>query len=203
MSVLFTNCILLRYYSSLYIVSNFLGISCCFCLFHRYTKQARYQPSGGSGGGTGGAAKSNAQPSMFGSNAVGGGVGAGGHSNYGGGGGSQSNYGGGGGLGGNSISSNSNYHQASNSDGAGGTAASTQFGGSRLGAQTDISKQSRFSRLAQFGMGGGGGGAGAEPAAAAAPLAGRHGGVQPLSSGYNTNNATSITGAAAYGRHKA
>lgn len=105
--------------------------------------------------------------------------------------------------GGNSAASNSGYgHQAADSSNAAGNAGlSTQYGGSRLGGQTDISKngQSRFSRLAQFGMGGGGG----APADLPAPTGGRHGGVQPLSSGYGTNNSTSIGGAgAAHGRHK-
>ena len=119
----------------------------------------------------------------------------------------MSNYG----MGANSVSSQSNYGYGGggSSNAAGGAGLSTQYGGSRLAPTTDVGTSSknapsRFSRLAQFGMGGAGGApSGADPAASnLQPAGGRYGAVQPLSSGYGTNNSSSITGAAAYGRHK-
>lgn len=159
---------------------------------NRYTKQARYQPSGPSSGhGKSTNPSYNSIPKnqpLFGGN-----------SNIGG----SGSYGmQGGGVGATSVSSQSNYgYGAGSSNATGAAGGSTMFGGSKLGGNTDLSKNgpSRFGRLAQFGMGGTGGGTGGD---SSVPTAGRHGAVQPLSSGYGQNNSSSITGAGAYGRHK-
>ena len=159
----------------------------------RYTKQARYQPSGPSSGhGKNTNTNYNSAPKnqpLFGGN-----------SNIAGSGSYSMQAGG---VGANSVSSQSNYGYGTGSSNATGAAGgSTMFGGSKLGGNTDLSGKngpSRFSRLAQFGMGGSGGGAGVD---SNIPSGGRHGQVQPLSSGYGQNNSSSITGAGAYGRHK-
>lgn len=160
----------------------------------RYTKQARYQPHNSGGGNAAASAGQNqtgaGKPSIFGGNSN---LGHAGNSNYG--------------IGGNSVSSQSNYGYGGggSSNAYGGAGPSTLHGGSHLAPTTDISGNSknapsRFSRLAQFGMGGGTSAVDQGPSAM--PVGGRHGAVQPLSSGYGTNNTSSITGAGAQGRHK-
>lgn len=144
----------------LFYVNVFIGIVLC----DRYTKQARYQPSGDSN-----PVVAASQNNSFSGNAAGYGANNYGapNSNISGGGPSSQRYGGGGGsipvaaggfgaaplgpIGGGSVASGSNFgYGGDSSNAAGGLGPSTQY----TRAQNDPSKlqQSRFSRLAQFGM---------------------------------------------------
>ena len=131
---------------------------CIFCV--RYTKQARYQPSGDPN-----PVAAPSQNNNFGANA--GGYGTSSYGAPGGGGPSSQRYGGGasvpvasggfgaaplGPIGGASVASGSNFgYGGDSSNAAGGLGPSTQY---TRAAQNDPAKlqQSRFSRLAQFGM---------------------------------------------------
>lgn len=163
-----------------------------FTCLNRYTKQARYQPSIGNTAPSGSAAAGTGGGNNYGMSSYSYNSGPSKNAPIFGGSTAQTNFNQGAG---NSVSSTSGYGayptDSNNAVASGGV--SSHYGGSKYG---DASKnqQSRFSRLAQFGMGTGAG-TGADGSAP-------KGYDTSASSGYGTNNSSSLMGAGAYGRHK-